>query len=336
MSTENVAKQMFGVFNKKASEVKSKKEEKSGGNYFNPDVKTAPNQIWRGIIKFLPKMYDFENENKTETIETVSFSVPNGSTKQRYLSPKSLDKYGECKISDRIWEMRNSDDVAIKDAVNGSYNKSTYSLIQIINDTQNPENNGKIMIWNTPSDILKLIDSQMYPAQADIDLGAVDNNIYDPINGFCLNLKVTLNKTTINGKEREFREYGESKFADKFATHMIVSGETTQRKPLPADGSDEMNQLMQLMIDTIIAHTDSFKALEFKEFNQSEFDKMNAVLDTICGVKTSSQPVAEPVKEVEQPVAEPTKEVSTESNDADLFQDDEDDVIAQMKRDGAI
>lgn len=327
MENKGVVQSMFGVFGKKASDVKVKAEVKTGGGFFNPDALTAPQKTWRGVIKFMPKLWDFENEAKTETVETVSFSVKNGTSWARYMSPKSTDKYAKCAVSDRIWAMKNSGNASLVDAVGRAYSQSTYALIQIIADVQNPENNGKLMVWNVPRDIIKQIESQMFPSKEDIEMsGAVENNVYDPINGYCMSLKITVNKNE-NG---EFREYGECKFNEKLNKLMILKGETTQLKELPTDEA-ELAVIQQKMLETIQEATESFRSQEYKGYDEADEAKFLAILDTIEGIQPKAVAPKAVAPKAEAPKAEAQKAVDNSDDlDGESLIDEDDDVLNEI------
>ena len=140
-SKDAVMQSMFGVFNKPASETKFKKEDDaSGGVMFKPDPKNSPNQVFRGVVKFLPNLHDMENMTVTKTTYWVPEGAQGGFT---YDSPKSIGKYEKCIVADKYWELSGSDDARLKAlAKKINYSKKTYALVQVVKDLGKPENDG--------------------------------------------------------------------------------------------------------------------------------------------------------------------------------------------------
>ena len=306
-SKDAVMQSMFGVFNKPASETKFKKEDDaSGGVMFKPDPKNSPNQVFRGVVKFLPNLHDMENMTVTKTTYWVPEGAQGGFT---YDSPKSIGKYEKCIVADKYWELSGSDDARLKAlAKKINYSKKTYALVQVVKDLGKPENDGKIMLWDLPVAIQKKIDSIMYPSKEDIDMGAVANNIFDPMLGFAMTLKIGI-KTVANpnGSTSEYRDYDDCKFEEKLPTTMVVTGEKTQLK-LSADESELLKQ-QESMLNTILAGPN----LQDYAFKAPTEDVLNRVRKAFVEL-TGSEPVAETPAQVAQPVAETPAQVAQPVN----------------------
>lgn len=293
-----VMESMFGVFNKPAETVKFKQEEEtSGGMFFNPDPKNAPNQTFMAVVKFLPNLHNMENM----TVTKVTYWVPEGADLKggfRYDSPKSLGKYEKCIVADKYWELKESDDARQKaKAKKLSYSKKTFALIQVIKDLQKPENNGKIMVWELPVAIQKKIDSIMYPSKEEVDLGAVANNVFDPANGQVMTLKIGVKTVTENGKTSEYRDYDDCKFMDKLPTTMLVPGQEKQMV-LSSDAA-ELQKQQEEMLELILAGP-NLQDYAYKALTEDGLVRVQKALANLSGVvfeenapASESQPAAE-------------------------------------------
>lgn len=285
-----IAQNMLGIFSKKAEDVKVVDDTNSGGgNFFNPNAKDAPGQTYRAVIKFLPKLYDFDNPNKTETVETIQYYIKEGANKGvRYVSPKSIGKNEDCFVSDTYWAWKNSKDARLeKLAEELSYQRNTYALIQIIKDWQTPENNGKILLWNVPFAIQTLIKSLMYPSKEDIETGAVPNNVFNPITGIPMILKIGVKKTEVG----EFRDYTECKFNDKLPTMMLLKGQEEQMKneDIPTDET-KLKELQNTILELILDGP-SLEELEYKPANEATITRVKNALEVLeKGSVSTSQP----------------------------------------------
>lgn len=292
-----IAESMYGVFGKKPEEVKVQKDPGSGGGvYFNPDAKSAPNQIYRAIVKFLPKLYDLENPDKTETVETVSYWIPEGNGGFRYTSAKSLGKKENCPVANKYWEWDGSDDARLKKmAKKLSYKRQYFALIQVVEDQAKPENKGKLFLYDVPYAIQKKITAVMYPSKEDIKMGAVANNVFDPLEGFPLVMKVAIKDTT----EGEFRDYDGCEFKEKLNPRMIVDFEG---ELLPAEEpktEQEIRTYQEKAIKIILAGP-SLKDVEYKPADEATLARIQKSLTNLESgnigqeSETSDQPTEQP------------------------------------------
>lgn len=324
MSTENaksIAESMFGVFGKKAEDIKVKDESTGGGsNFFNPDAKSAPNKIYRAVIKFLPKLYDLENPNKTETVETISYWVPEGQAGYRYTSPKSIGKMEKCPVADKFWEWKGSGDARLEALTKKlGYKRQFFALIQVVEDQAKPENNGKIFLYDVPYSIQKKIHEVMYPTKEDIKMGAVANNIFDPLDGWPLVMKVGIKDTG----EGEYRDYDSCSFNDKLSTRMIV--DFTKEPLVPADkpaNEEELMAYQNAALEAILAGP-SLADVEYKPLTEELIARTKKALAALEAGNTGTSTEEKPAEKAEtkaetSTVAEKTetvKETATTSAD---------------------
>lgn len=338
MSTTNkskIAQEMLGIFSRKPEDVKMVDDTNSGGgNFFNPDSKSAPNQTYRAVIKFLPKLYGFENENKTETVETVSYWIPEGASGGfRYLSPKSLGKKENCFVADQYWAWKESKDAQLeKLAKKLSYSRNTYALIQVIKDYVNPDNDGKIFFYNVPFAIQKQIKSTMYPSQEDIEQGIVTeaNDVFNPITGLPMVLKIPIKNTDAG----EYRDYDECKFNEKLPTMILLPGEKTQMKnsDIPTDG-DGLTKLQEQVLETILEGP-SLKDLEYVPMTEEQNKRAKNALEIMSSGKVIDEPVNESKpSQKEEPKETKTEETKTEETKSEVSQsvkDEQDDLLKDI------
>jgi hypothetical protein len=306
-TAQAIAESMYGVFGKKAEEVIIQDEKSgSGGIFFNPDAKSAPNQVYRCVIKFLPKLYDLENPEKTETVETVSYWIPEGTGGFRYSSPKSIGKNQDCIVANKFWEWKESTDARLKKlSAKLSYKRQFFSLIQVIEDQAKPENNGKIFIYDVPYSIQKKIKSLMYPSKDDIKLGAVANNIYDPLEGQVMIMKVSIKNTA----EGEFRDYDDCAFSTNLSPRMIVDFENKDdlKQAAKPETPEELRAYQSKAIKTILAGP-SLKDVEYKPATEETLTRIAKALSNLENGNTGDETnVAETTKAPVESSAETTK-----------------------------
>lgn len=293
-----IAQDMFGVFEQTANEVKLDKGEVGGSVMFNPNAKDAEEQTWRGVVKFLPNLNSEGMSN--HIIKKVSYWIPIGeSGGVRWDSPRSIGE--KCLVNDKYWELKNSKNAKLQAKANLiNYQPRTFALIQIIKDFQDPTQEGKIKVWALPQAIEKKINEQMYPTKKDVDMGAEANNVFNPLNGFPMILKISVKTAEINGKTSQFRDYDSCAFK---ATPMsvIIEGE---KLPVEISKASSDNAIKTQILETI-KNGANLQTYAYKEPTEKEENEVKAALEALVtgeAVKVASDEVVETKEETKAEV----------------------------------
>ncbi|WIC41309.1 hypothetical protein MA9V1_045 [Chryseobacterium phage MA9V-1] len=99
---------------------------------------------------------------------------------------------GFCPVSTAYWALFNSDNQAVKDLANGLRQQKSYIVyIQVVNDTYNPANNGKILPWKIPVPVYKKIEGWLKPTEDEVKAGMTAKPLFNPFMSFNLMLKIT-------------------------------------------------------------------------------------------------------------------------------------------------
>lgn len=135
-----------------------------------------------------------------------------------------------------------------------SRQSKTSSLVEIIDDKHQPELNGKIMVYQFPPVIGKLIDKEL---TGDVDAGEDAISAYDLFEGRHFLLKIT--------KKGEWNNYDDCKFKGK-STPIIIDG-----KPL-----QKTKEGLQLVGEYLKANSPDLLKFDFKPWDdetQTAFDQ---------------------------------------------------------------
>lgn len=334
---DDIAQSMFGVFEQKAQDVTFDKGVEGGSIMFNPQAKDAEEQTWRGIVKFIPNIFS-EGMNK-HIIKKTSYWISDGDGGNggvRWDSPRSIGE--KCLVNDKYWELKNSKNVMLQEkAKNIVYQPRTFALIQIIRDMQDESNNGKIMVWALPQAIEKRINEQMFPSKKDVEMGAEANNVFNPVEGYPMSLRITVENVERDGKPVMYRNYDSCKFQNK-ALGIIVEGED---KPVKLSEARTSKAIQTQMIETMKkgANLQDYAYVEPTE--KDEKNVREALEALVTGKPAQAEPteVKEEVKaeKSEKEVrgveakAEPKKEAKAEKK-ADTVSD-EDKMLADLGMD---
>jgi hypothetical protein len=362
MSTQDAnaaVDELFGIFGQSVDDmsgIKKGEDDSEGGvKVFNPDPKKSEDGVWRGIIKFLPNIHDKKRPLAKRT--TYWIEDPRGKDGHggfQYVSPKTLGKYEKCIVADKYWEWGGKDqkDARLK-ALAGKlrYNKQCYALIQVLVDFQNPENNGKIMPFNLPVKIQNMIDAKMYPAQADIDAGAEAEQVFEPLLGPVMTLKVgtKLVPNAKSGKNDEFRDWEACEWHKK-QIGMVVNDELIIKtagdiksdkikvKVLPTDAT-ELREMQLAIIAALKEAAPIMEKYHYVAPSEEMLKKVKEVLDVMAGMpinvdehaeQTAANPAEQPANKHDETVAEKPAETAAPETAATTGSNLVDDIMNGM------
>lgn len=105
---------------------------------------------WRSVVRFLPNLTK-ENKIGESAIEKISHYVNIKTNKELsgfFDSPKSFDKKEKCALSELFYSLSQSNNaILVEKAKCLNYSKKYYSYVLVLEDEQQPELVGKIMIY---------------------------------------------------------------------------------------------------------------------------------------------------------------------------------------------
>lgn len=138
---------------------KTKSEERDS-EFYKPYPENGKDGVYKALIRLVPnqadpakskihKYYVYLNDPSTGD----GFPVDCPST----VGKKSI-------LKDIFWKLKNSNSAADQELAKGfSRKEDYYSIIQIVQDKNNPELEGKLMIWKFGKKINEMIESQLKP-----------------------------------------------------------------------------------------------------------------------------------------------------------------------------
>lgn len=304
---DDIAQDMFGVFEQEAKDVNLDQGNEGGSVMFNPNAKDAEEQTWRGVIKFLPNLNS--GEMKNHTIKKISYWIPEKDGRGfRWDSPKSVGE--RCIVNDKYWDLKNSKNAKLqKKADQINYQPRTFALIQIIKDLQDEDNNGKIKVWALPMAVEKQINEQMYPSKKDIDMGAQQNNVFNPLTGYPMILKIGVKNVERDGKTNQYRDYDSCKFKDK-PMGIILDGEDS---PVDIDKAKKDDEIKKSILNTIKQGA-NLQDYAYSEPTEKEETRVKNALEELVTGKTVKKEEPE-TDNSEDAVDEALEEDSKESDE---------------------
>lgn len=241
--------------------VESKPEAQSGPvDEYRPSAQKGKNNIYQAIIRFVPwyKNPKYESIKEKWTCWLVDPITEQGRAVD---CPSSIGKPSI--LQDMYFKCKNSDNVMLQSKKDVFSRRKTFaSLIQVIKDENNPDLEGKILMWKYGVKIHEKIDAELKPVIGD------KHDPFDLINGKAFAVVIT--------KVSGYNNYDQCKFVDK-------------RIPLimpDAEGSLKMineNTDKKAVFDFVKNSSPDLDKFDFQEWDQDTSDYVNRVIVAVTG-----------------------------------------------------
>lgn len=191
------------------------KDNKSESDYYRPRIKDGK-ESYEAILKFLPNLKD---KNKSIVNKWTIFLENPSTTEKKMIDCPSTIKQKSI-LQDLFFALINSDDASENDLKSKfSRKQQFYSLVQIIEDKQNPELEGKIKIFQYGLQVYDIIEKTMNPKTSHKEA----NNPFKLFSGKSFEL-------LIEKQGKEYPRYTSSSFLNK--THnLIINGKEISNNP---------------------------------------------------------------------------------------------------------
>lgn len=136
--------------------------ENSGNDKFKPDPKSAKNNNWKAIVRFIPNLKD----KQLSSIEKygVYLTHPVTGDRRTVYTHRGQEGAKECPFYKAYFEFNNSKDARLKSLapdLNGKLRK--YMLVQVLKDYQNSDNDGKLMFWEMGYKVSQILKEEEFP-----------------------------------------------------------------------------------------------------------------------------------------------------------------------------
>jgi hypothetical protein len=218
------------VFNVNVENINLEENVKKESVFYSP--RQEGKEPYTALIRFLPipikedgKIVKFEE--KPYYMKKRYWLNDDSGNGTYYDSAVSINE--KCPIQTTFFRLFNSEDIREKKrAKDFSLATHFYSLVYVLDDKQNPDSVGKVLIWRYTSDIKKLIEKELNPVVSEYQKKAKEKiAVWDLLKGKNLALVVGQRKVTLelpNGtkKERIFPDYDKSEFLE--STPLEING----------------------------------------------------------------------------------------------------------------
>ncbi|MGL4453540.1 MAG: hypothetical protein ACRCTZ_20465, partial [Sarcina sp.] len=283
-------------------------------DFYKPTYEKGKGGVYQSVIRFVSWYKDSDNSCISKW--SCWLEDPATGSKRKVDCPSSIDK--KSVLQDTYWMLYNSKSAIQKDlASKFSRSQKYYALVQIIKDDNNPDLNGKIMIWEFGRKIYDKINAEKKPM---IGKGIEP---FDVFNGRAFGLHIckvgeytNYDSSTFLGKEGECPlcwdvEYGQGKYtpisfkeeapktvidylnekysANTYITTVINDMFNKVGQPTNLDLLDDMTKQQLAAIAFFAENSPNLDSCKFKEWDE---ETTNYVYDVIAAVTGKQLPHA--------------------------------------------
>lgn len=276
---------------------------------------------YRSVVRFLPNLTK-EGKVGQSAIEKISHYVNIKNQKELsgyFDSPKNFGE--KCALSDVYYQLTNSKNAILQERAKMlNYSKKYYSYVLVLEDEQQPELVGKIMIFQYGKTIKDKIS-----AEKNGEISGVSCNVFDLSAGkdFVLLVK------EIQTGDETYPDYKMSMFKPETTSLPIYFKDKGVFKNAPLGSDGKVDPKAQTMIkDFLIDRENNLEDFGPKRLDDASQGKINEIIGFLTGKssggfvssKTESKPQSEDF-DFEESVTSTSSKPSTDGEDDDFFSD---------------
>jgi hypothetical protein len=271
---------------------------------------------YRSVIRFLPNLTK-EGKVAESALEKISHYVDIKQMKELsgfFDSPKN---FGErCALSDLYYQLMNSKNAILQERAKMlKYSRKYYSYVLILEDEQQPDLVGKIMVFQYGKTIKDKIQ-----AEKNGDISGVPANIFDLANGkdFVLMVK------EISTGDETYPDYKMSTFKPETSSIQIYNKDRGFKHAPTQDGKIDP-KAHSIIKDFLMDRAHELEDFGPKKLDDSQQNKVNEIINFMTGKSSSSyqsetkQPSSNDF-DFEESLTGETKKTES-SDDDDFFSD---------------
>lgn len=295
----------FDIFNLGVEDIETHEKASTSDNVmYKPSPDQGKDGVYKALVRFVPNPKNPRQSLIRKYVHWLTDASGNGKLVD---SPSTVGE--KCPIADVFFKLRNSDSaVDRKMSEKLKRREQFYSLIKVIKDPQNPEYEGKYMIYKFGYKIKEKIEEELKPTFGE------PTQVFDLFAGKNFELIIT--------RVNEYNNYDKSKFASSQSA--ITVGDNPIERSKEGMGS----------IKAELEDAPSLEPYEYKAWDGETRDFVNGILrqylnpgDSMDQVLTNndtpkSKPKSQPKKEASETKQEPIAENVDSADDLDSFLND--------------
>lgn len=276
---------------------------------------------WRSVVRFLPNLTK-DGKVGQSAIEKITHYVDIKNPKELsgwFDSPKNFNE--KCPLTDLYYTMQNSKNaILIEKSKQLKYSKKYYSYVLVVEDEQQPELVGKILIMQYGKTIKDKIQ-----AERNGEISGVSCNVFDLKSGkdFVLVVK------EIQTGDETYPDYKMSMFKPETTSLPIYFKDKAAFKNAPLNADGQIDSSVQAKIkEFLIDREHDLEEFSAKKLTEEQQSKISEISNFLTGkssgsfnqAKAEAKPSSDDFDFDDNFSAKPAKAAATESED-DFFSD---------------
>lgn len=240
---------------------------------------------YRSVVRFLPNLTT-EGKVGQSALEKISHYVNIKSIKELcgfYDSPKNFGE--KCALSDLYYQLSGSKNaILVERAKMLNYSRKYYSYVLVLEDEQQPELVGRIMIFQYGKTIKDKIS-----AEKNGEISGVGVNVFDLANGkdFVLLVK------EISTGDDTYPDYKMSMFKPETSSVQIYSKEKNVFKQVPTLNGKVDPKAQSTVRDFLMDRQHNLEDFGPKKLDDAQQSKITEIINFMTGKTSSSMPSQE-------------------------------------------
>ena len=237
---------------------------------YSPTAAKGKNNVYQSIIRFIPWWKNPKHGSIQE--KWVSYLVDPVTNRGKYVDcPSSIGK--ESPLQQTYWKLKKSESVQEQKLADIFSRRHSYaSLIQVIKDENNPELEGKILVWRYGVKIWEKINAELKPVIGE------KHDPFDIINGKAFALVIT--------KVSGYNNYDQSKFVDKKIPLCIPNEEG---KLIPVASNGQLTKKQDEVFSWVKEGSPDLDVYSYREWDQETYEYVNHVITAVTGQGLSAK-----------------------------------------------
>lgn len=192
-----------------------------------------------------------------------------------------------------------------------------YTNILVVNDPANPENNGKIFLWEFGTKLLDKILGTMNPTEEDRKVGIKPVQLYHPIEGANIMLKIKKASGFFNYDDTQILP-ASAEWSSMEAALNDIENKTYELNefisPAHFKSYDELKSKLEFVITGIPAGKKNNTVTEDKGSNVNDLSFIDTGMGAATTASANTSVVQETVSQTEKPVEQPKTVTATTAN----------------------
>lgn len=194
------------------SALNATQQNENTSNVFNQKPASA-DKPYLATIRLLP----FMKNPKNSIVSSVYHWLVDANGGFKAFSPAIPG--ARCEVSQKFFQLKEANN-SLMSELGIQYDYRV--LIQVKQDLQNPDNNGKTFVYRLPVKVFQLIEAALNPSPEQLKLGKKAKDVFNPFDGYDIDLSIT--------KGSKGRNYDSTALADS-KTSVLFEGNSVERTP---------------------------------------------------------------------------------------------------------